>query len=393
MDEKIQLDSKGAQLLVTIYEEINIYMDLQRIFEVVFSKLFPVVKGESGIVQINSVDKLENYYGYSNKAGIEFWEPNEVYPCPDFMNTIITTIADISTEQKSKSFFIVPNIFYAEIRSDDQKYGYMAILFEPVKNQSAHDRILGIFRAVARQIAVIIDKKRALEKKEYLQKISLLRSMLSSLSHDMKNPLSGISGFVQLIAQKSEDDSIKKYCGIILDSLTQLEEINSEFRNVINNSSLTLRKSEISLYSCINDVCEKLSGMYTHEGVDISIDMSSDIQVKADNEKLIKVFKSILRNAKEALPDGGKIEIRCKKNDSDAVIEISDTGKGIPSLLKDKVFEPFCTYGKENAAGLGLTVARSIIEEHGGTISFSSMLGKGTAFTIHLPLAKKEAER
>ena len=98
MDEKIQLDSTGSQLLVTIYEEINIYMDLQRIFEVVFSELFAVVKGESGIIQINSLDKLENYYGYSNKEGIEFWEPNEVYPCPDFMNNIINSIADISSD-------------------------------------------------------------------------------------------------------------------------------------------------------------------------------------------------------------------------------------------------------------------------------------------------------
>ena len=167
--------------------------------------------------------------------------------------------------------------------------------------------------------------------------------------------------------------------------------MNSEFRNIINNDSLILYKSEISLYSCINEVCKKLSGMYKHEGVDISIDGSSDIVVKADNEKLTKVFKNIFRNAKEALPDGGKLEIKLRKNDIYAVIEISDTGKGIPSLLKDKVFEPFCTYGKENAAGLGLTVARSIIKEHGGTISFSSMLGKGTVLTIHLPLAKKEA--
>jgi signal transduction histidine kinase len=131
--------------------------------------------------------------------------------------------------------------------------------------------------------------------------------------------------------------------------------------------------------------------MYKHEGVAISIDTSSDSVIKADRVKLIKVLKSIFRNAKEAMPGGGKLEIKLGKKDTSAVIEISDTGKGIPSLLKDKVFEPFCTYGKENAAGLGLTVARSIIEEHGGTISFSSMLGKGTVFSIHLPLAKKEA--
>ena len=391
MDDKTQLDSKVTRLLVNIYEEINIYMDLQRIFEVVFSELFSVVEGESGIIQINSMDKLENYYGYSNKEGIEFWEPNEVYPCPDFMNTIINTIADMSVEQKSKTFFFVSNIFYAEIRSNDQNYGYIAVIFEPVKNESAGDRILDILGAVARQIAIIIDKKKALEKKEYLQKMSLLRSTLSSLSHDMKNPLSGISGFVQLIAQKSEDDSIKKYCSIILESLTQLEEINSEFRNIINKNSLILYKSEVSLYSCIDDVCKKLSGMYKHEGVDISIDTSSDIVIQADNEKLVKVFKNIFRNSKEAMPDGGKLGVKLRKNDITAVIEISDTGKGIPSLLKDKVFESFCTYGRENAAGLGLTVARSIIEEHGGTISFSSMLGKGTVFTIHLPLAKKEA--
>lgn len=389
MDEKIQCDSKAAQLQVNIYEKIDISMDLQHIFEGVFSEFFSVVQGGSGIIRIYSLDKLEYYYGY-NKEGIAFWEPNQINPCPDFMNTIINRIADLTVEQKSKNFFYISNIFYAEIRGNNQNYGYISILLDPVIDNSLNDRVFEILRGVARQIAVIIEKKKAFEKKEYLQKMSLLRSMLFSLSHDMKNPLSGISGFIQLIAKKSEDDSIKKYCSIILDSLTQLEDINSDLRNIIDDKPITFHKLEIPLYSCINDTCKKLSYMYKHEGVDISINTDNDSMVKADAEKLIKAFKNIFRNAKEAMPDGGKLEIKLRESDSNAVVEIADTGKGIPSHFKNKLFEPFCTYGKENAAGLGLAVAKNIIEKHGGTISFLSILGKGTVFTIHLPLAKKE---
>lgn len=391
MNNEIPINSARSQLLLNIYEKIDTSMGLQQIFEIVFSELFLTINGQTGLIQINSSDKIISYYGYSRKEGVRFCEPNEVYPRPDFMSEIINNISNVSLELRSKSFFCIPNIVYSEIRDENQSLGYIAIIFNPITNKSLYDQVLEILKAVARQIVIIIKKKEVFEKKEHLQKISLLNSMLSALSHDMKNPLSGISGFVQLIAQKSEDDSIKKYCSIILDSLTQLEGLNSELLKIINGNIVILQKSKVSLPSLFNEVVNNLRELYKHEGVVISIESDDDIDVVVDRERIVRVFKHILKNAKEAMPDGGSINVKLYKNDSNARIEISDAGKGIPAHIRKNIYKPFFTYGKENATGLGLTIVKSIIEGHEGSISFSSLLGKDSVFLIQLPLAKKEA--
>ena len=112
---------------------------------------------------------------------------------------------------------------------------------------------------------------------------------------------------------------------------------------------------------------------------------------EVDRDMIVRVFKHNLKNAKEAMPDGGSINVKLYKNDSNAMVEINDAGKGIPAHIRENIYKPFFTYGKENATGLGLTIVKSIIEGHGGSISFSSLLGKGSVFLIHLPLGKKEA--
>ena len=391
MNNEIPINSARSQLLLNIFEKIDTSMGLQQVFEIVFSELFLTIDGQTGLIQINSSDKIKSYYGCCRKDGVRFWEPNDVSPCPDFMSEIINNISNVSPELRSKSFFCIPNIVYSEIRDENQSLGYIAIIFNPITDKSLYDQVLDILKAVARQIVIIIKKKEVFEKKEHLQKISLLNSMLSALSHDMKNPLSGISGFVQLIAQKSEDDSIKKYCSIILDSLTQLEGLNSELLKIINGNIVILQKSKVSLPSLFNEVVNNLRELYKHEGVVISIESDDDINVVVDRERIVRVFKHILKNAKEAMPDGGSINVKLYKNDSNARIEISDAGKGIPAHIRKNIYKPFFTYGKENATGLGLTIVKSIIEGHEGSISFSSLLGKDSVFLIQLPLAKKEA--
>ena len=386
MNNEIPINSTKSQLLINIYENIDISMGLQQIFKIVFSELFITINGQTGIIQLNSSDKMKEYYGYSGKEGVCYWEQNKVYPCPDFMSEIINIISNVSTEFRSKSYFCIPEIVYSKIGEENQSLGYIAVIFNPVTDKSISGQLLDIVRAAARQLAIIIKKNKEFEKKEHLQKISLLNSMLSALSHDMKNPLSGVSGFVQLIAQKTEDDSIKKYCNIILESLTQLEGLNSELLKIINGKTVILQKSEISLLSLFNEMVNNLRDLFTHEGVVISIESEVDINVMVDRERIVRIFKHILKNSKEAMPDGGNITIKLHRNDSNAIIEISDTGKGIPAHIRKNIYKPFFTYGKENTTGLGLTIVKSIVEGHGGSISFSSLINKGSVFFVQLPI-------
>jgi signal transduction histidine kinase len=108
--------------------------------------------------------------------------------------------------------------------------------------------------------------------------------------------------------------------------------------------------------------------------------------VRLDADAMKQAVLNILVNAQQAMPDGGEMIVRTTLNVSGAVIEVVDTGCGIPSENNDKVFRPYFST-KRGGTGLGLPTARRIVEEHGGRIAFDSEVGKGTCFRILLPLA------
>lgn len=387
----MQYNCEKLQILHNIYEKINALMGLQQIFKVVFSELLPVVGGDSGVIQIVSSDKRMGYYGYHKKEGIKFWEPNDEYPCPVFINEIIDAVLNIPPEFKGKSSFYVSDMVYTELCNGDQRFGYFVIHRNLKTNHFFNEQILDYAKAVAGQAVSIINKKKAVEEKIDSEELSLLETVLSSLLHDMKNPLSGISGFIQLIEQKSPDDSINEYCGVILNSLIRIEKIINELIFIISGKTLKLDKSKISLPTLFKEIVNNSIEMYKHTSIDISVESDADIWVMADKDNLIKAFNNILNNAKEAMSEGGSLRIKLTQSDSIAKIEISDTGKGMPAYIQECVFKPFMTYGKENVTGLGMTIVQRVINAHGGNISVASFLGKGTVFTINLPIALKEA--
>lgn len=225
---------------------------------------------------------------------------------------------------------------------------------------------------------------------DYYDKVKFLRLVFSALIHDMRNPLSGISGFVQLIDQRSDDKTIKEYCKTILDSLRNLQQINNEFIETIDEKCVELDKSPLFLSSVFDELSEKLKETFRYNHTDLSFSVEDGVKISGDKEKLVKAFNNILDNSKEAMSEGGKIAVTATCDDCEVKIEINDTGKGIPDHLQESVFKPFVTHGKEEAIGLGLTYSKNIIKGHDGTMSFVSKEGQGTTFLITFPLVLKE---
>ena len=104
---------------------------------------------------------------------------------------------------------------------------------------------------------------------------------------------------------------------------------------------------------------------------------------------MLRVLINIIRNADEAMRGGGRITLGVSEADGNLLIEITDTGKGIPEESLAKIFEPFFSEGKSDGTGLGMSMAKKLIESHGGTISISSEVGTGTTFHVSLPLDAK----
>ena len=118
-------------------------------------------------------------------------------------------------------------------------------------------------------------------------------------------------------------------------------------------------------------------------------------RLSVDRQRLEQVFTNLILNATQAMPGGGQLSLQTKlgstengNKEEDVIITIADTGPGIPAEVQHQVFEPFFTT-KARGTGLGLTVARRIIEEHGGVISVENQATKGTCFIIRLPVTRK----
>lgn len=217
------------------------------------------------------------------------------------------------------------------------------------------------------------------------EKLAALGKLAGSVSHELRNPLGVIRNSVFFLRMKLgkllEDPKIKKHLDI-LD-----EEVNTSDRIITDTLTFGRIKEPQLAKSNINDaIKDSLARIEVPENIELSTQLKSDLpETLADSNQLQQVFSNIILNAVQAMPKGGKLTIASITINKSIIVEISDTGEGIPKENLDKIFEPlFSTRPK--GTGLGLSICQSIIEMHKGTIEVESELGKGTKFTVTLPL-------
>ncbi len=150
---------------------------------------------------------------------------------------------------------------------------------------------------------------------------------------------------------------------------------------------MTLEKEPLSLPSFIASAVKTAANLIKDADIKIDVQEGYDGQVKIDPRRFRRVLDNLLKNAVEAMPDGGDITIRTASEDGKAFIEVEDTGNGVPEEIRDKFFEAFVTAGKPYGTGLGTAIVNKIVEAHGGTITFETETGKGTKFIIGVPLS------
>ena len=224
------------------------------------------------------------------------------------------------------------------------------------------------------------------------EKLAVIGRLVASISHEIKNPLSIINQSAYSLKRK-----VIKICKENAeDIITGLDRIEkSVYRaNDIVERLLNFTKPYYAKVQTINlkevlDEAIKLSYLQAKRS-DVSISKRlTDAYIKGDKNALIQLFINILINAIESIQDKGSVNVKAYKEKDKVIIKIKDTGVGIPSQYIDKIFEPFFTT-KESGTGLGLAVAYRIVESHGGKIYVESEEGKGTEFTVELPLYREE---
>lgn len=216
---------------------------------------------------------------------------------------------------------------------------------------------------------------------EEYKKLALIGSTVASIIHDLRNPLTGISGYNYILSTKAKSEKEEKMFKRIDRNIKKINNMLEEVMSFANGKEkIEINKNKVKVSDFINYVLED----FHFSNIEIKLDLK-DIEIEIDENKMQHVFWNLIKNANEAIKDIGYIEIKFIETEDKYIFEIKDSGKGIPEDLKDKLFTPGATFGKKNGNGFGLLSCKTIVNSHNGKIYFESEENKGTKFIIELP--------
>jgi len=218
------------------------------------------------------------------------------------------------------------------------------------------------------------------------ERLSIVGEMAAKIAHDIRNPMTAIGGFAKrMLTKEHGPDTNKTYLQIIVQEIDRLEKILNDILSFTTPAPPKL--SPADLHCVLHSVAELLAPEMEKSKVTYHEQFAQHLPlVQLDENQFRRMCLNLMKNALEAMPDGGKLTIQTACEDGTAVVTIADTGIGIPEPLKEKIFEPFVT-SKATGSGLGLTLARQIITAHSGTLTITSNKPVGTVVTIRLPIA------
>lgn len=230
--------------------------------------------------------------------------------------------------------------------------------------------------------------KREQQKVRQREKLALLGQMAAGIVHEIKNPLTAISGFNQLIMAGTKEVKTKRYCEIINAEVKSINRVVSDFLSFAKPRPPKLK--ELSLNKLVYSMQPMLDSHLFTNGINgIFILEIEEEPVLADENQIRQVIMNMVKNATEALQEtlDARLIISTfyNRDAREMSISISDNGKGIHPEDQHKLGTPFYTT-KDKGTGLGLSICYQIVREHGGSIDLESMPGKGTTFTITLPV-------
>lgn len=229
----------------------------------------------------------------------------------------------------------------------------------------------------------ITERKKSEEMLHRSDKLSAIGELAAGVAHEIRNPLTSMRGYTEYLQLDEENESRKEYLDIILDEINRINTIVEEFMMLAKPKSVTFEEKNI--IPTLKHALSLLEFEAKRKRVRLFLDCNLDIiQVECDENHLKQVFINLIKNAIEAMPNGGDIVVDVSILDGSVQISIKDNGVGIPQEKLKKIGEPFFTT-KEDGNGLGLMVCFQIIEKHKGKIYVESEVNKGTTFNILLP--------
>ena len=302
---------------------------------------------------------------------------------------------------------VVINDAYADERFDrsvDERTGYRTRNLLAVPMRLRDGEILGVVELINKvegdfdsddeafltafgaQAAVAIQNARLVEERIRGERLEAVGTLAAGLVHDLRNPLSGILGYTDLIRQNPPEDLRERCVGGIRRQITRMNHMVGSILEYVRGEE-TFLFSKIDFDEVMREVAEDLEAAHATDDVQMSYESEPVGSVRADPMALRRLVDNLSRNAVEAMKGNGTLRLAIGREGDDAWIEVTDDGAGMTKEQQARLFMPFATEGKRDGTGLGLAIVSRIVDAHGGSIILESEPGSGTTIRIRIPQA------
>ncbi len=216
------------------------------------------------------------------------------------------------------------------------------------------------------------------------ERLSLVGSMANSILHDLKNPICIVRCCTDLIKEETKDPRTQQLTDMIDGAVNGMMSMTQELLDYARGSS-ALKKESVSIWRLLDELSKQSLRLLPGQNIHFvkHIRYAGDLEI--DLARFTRLMANLIKNASEAMPEGGILTLDTDLLEGEITLKLSDTGCGVPADILPKLFEPFVTHGKSHGTGLGMAIAKSIVEAHGGRITVSSVAGNGTTVEIRLP--------
>jgi len=222
------------------------------------------------------------------------------------------------------------------------------------------------------------------------------QQMTADVAHELRTPITVIAGYLEALADEDLPATPERLRMMHAEA-QRLKRLVDDLRtlSLADAGALPMQQAIVSVVPLLNRVAQAFAQQATAGGIALQVeDSGSDLQLKGDSERLYQVLANLVVNALRHTPSGGTVTLRSRQDAAGLAIEVADTGEGIPEEALPHIFERLyrreaSRHQAEGQSGLGLAIARSIVQAHGGTITATSTVGQGTCFTLQLPEANR----
>lgn len=244
-----------------------------------------------------------------------------------------------------------------------------------------------IAKYIASQCALAVERFELYDEKHRSNHLKMLGKFTSSITHDIKNLLNVVQGYVELMEIESSDNpEFKVYVDAVYTELKLIHGLTLDIMDFARNK-ISLKLETFNIMEILENIQYHTGILLNQSGKVFKIECEADFELTADRDKLFRVFFNLINNAIEAVAEkNGVVELAVKRVDKDIQFILKDNGYGIKQQNMDRIFDPFFTEGKSKGTGLGLAVVKEIIASHGGTVAVASEEGCFTEFKIMIPV-------